>query len=89
MEKLFGIRVLRHLERKPGGGAALREITGDARVVVVGDRLFTDVVFANLNGHHSVLVDPLDASQDNFVVRSVRRLEKTGFENEGFAWRTP
>ena len=75
LEKKLGIRVLRHKERKPGGGKDLALVTGGKPALVVGDRLFTDVVFANLNSCVSVLVDPIDETKDNSMVRFVRRVE--------------
>ncbi len=75
LEKRLGIRVLRHKERKPGGGQDLLLVTGGEKTVVIGDRLFTDIVFANLNGCHSIWVDPIDSTMDNVSVRCVRQIE--------------
>jgi phosphatidylglycerophosphatase GEP4 len=76
LEQLLGIRVLRHKERKPGGGEELLRVTQGEKTVVIGDRLATDIVFGNLNGCHTILVDPIDPSRDNAVVRAVRHLEQ-------------
>ncbi len=75
LEQRLGVRVLRHKERKPGGGQDLIRVTGGQKTVVIGDRLFTDVVFANLNGCHSIWVDPIDTTMDNVSVRCVRQIE--------------
>ncbi len=75
LEQQLGVRVLRHRERKPGGGQELARITQGAKTAVIGDRLATDIVFANLNGCYSILVDPIDRSKDNAVVRTVRLFE--------------
>lgn len=76
LEKKQGIRVLRHKERKPGGGKSLLEVTKGRPTLVIGDRMFTDVVFANLNGCTSILVDPIDERKDNLMVSLVRKIEK-------------
>lgn len=80
LEQSLGARVLRHLERKPGGGQELLKFcktpVAPQNILVVGDRVLTDIVFANKNGFDSVLVDPLDPSRDNPVVRLVRTFER-------------
>lgn len=44
-------------------------------IFVIGDRLFTDVYLAQLNGFKSILVNPLCKIKDNFAVRSIRKIE--------------
>lgn len=78
IESAWGIKVLRHSKRKPGGGEdldALMRPSGMTRAVVVGDRFMTDIVFANLNHHMAVHVEPLDASLDRKGVQMARKME--------------
>lgn len=78
LEAALGMHVLRHAQRKPGGGAdvAAHFAHCDARAIaVVGDRYLTDVVLANLNGFRAIHVEPLDARLDNGVVRAARAAE--------------
>ena len=76
MPDALGIPVLRHEERKPGGGADVKRLFGEhRRGAVIGDRYFTDIVFANLNGHYAILVEPMDVTRDNPVVRLMRWME--------------
>lgn len=42
---------------------------------MVGDRLLTDILFGNMHGCRTVLVDPIDESRDIPVVRLIRFLE--------------
>jgi predicted HAD superfamily phosphohydrolase YqeG len=53
-------------------------------VVVVGDRILSDVVMGNHYGMFTIYVDPLNLSHENFVVRFVRC-----FENRIVPWITP
>ncbi|MDP1604994.1 MAG: HAD hydrolase-like protein, partial [Legionella sp.] len=50
-----------------------------AATVLVGDRVFTDVVFGNLHGLLTVLVDPLDPSSLSSppLVNSISRFERS------------
>lgn len=43
----------------------------------MGDRVPTDIVMGNQFGCFTILVRPLDPTKDNFIVRSVRKLEDT------------
>ena len=53
-------------------------------MVVVGDRILSDVVMGNLVGMFTIYVDPLNLKHENFMVRFVR-----GFENRVVPWLTP
>ena len=68
VEEAIGLKVIIHDEKKPGGGpdAVLdhfRAVKGNElrcdHVAMVGDRLLTDVVYGNLNGMYTILVDPI------------------------------
>lgn len=72
-EATMGIPVIRHRIKKPGclkevidhfEQSMKRRITPN-QICVVGDRLLTDVVFANMYGMTSVLVEPLTFIRDH------------------------
>ena len=74
LERATGVEVLRHDEPKPApscADAVLKHFGGiePARVVVVGDRLFTDVVMANAMGSRSVWVRQGVVPDRGFVTR--------------------
>ena len=46
-----------------------------AEICVIGDRILSDVVMGRQYGCLTVLVDPIDQSKDNFMVRQVRKFE--------------
>ncbi|KAF2103885.1 HAD-superfamily phosphatase [Rhizodiscina lignyota] len=65
VEKSTGVRVLRHSVKKPGCRDEILDyfqkapdvsITSPSQIAVVGDRLFTDVMMANLMGARGVWV---------------------------------
>ncbi len=65
LERNTGVKVLRHATKKPGCHGGVMEyfrnapdsgVTSASQVAVVGDRLFTDVLMANMMGAHSVWV---------------------------------
>ncbi|KAF2197133.1 HAD-superfamily phosphatase [Delitschia confertaspora ATCC 74209] len=65
LEKATGVKVLRHSTKKPGCHPEIlsyflntpdSEITHPSQIAVVGDRLFTDVMMANMMGSHAVWV---------------------------------
>lgn len=65
LEAATGVKVLRHSTKKPGCGAQVLEyfrnapdvsVTSPSQIVVVGDRLFTDVLMANMMGAWGVWV---------------------------------
>lgn len=59
VEKSLGVNVLRHTLKKPAGGQALLQrfeiIAKPHQIAMVGDRLFTDILFGNLNGTITIL----------------------------------
>jgi phosphatidylglycerophosphatase GEP4 len=64
LEKNTGVTVLRHATKKPGCHGEIMEyfkksdagVTSPSQVVIVGDRLLTDVLMANMMGARSVWV---------------------------------
>ncbi|MEK7080661.1 MAG: HAD-IIIA family hydrolase [Patescibacteria group bacterium] len=49
---------------------------GDGKVFVVGDRIFTDILFGNINGAVTVLVKPLN-NKENILIKIIRKLENS------------
>ncbi len=65
LERNTGVKVLRHATKKPGCHAEIMShfrnapetgVTVPSQVAIVGDRLFTDVLMANMMGSHSVWI---------------------------------
>lgn len=65
LEKNTGVTVLRHATKKPGCHGEIMDyfrskpdcqVTKPEQVAIVGDRLFTDMMMANMMGAHSVWV---------------------------------
>ncbi|XP_057468689.1 phosphatidylglycerophosphate phosphatase 1, chloroplastic/mitochondrial-like isoform X2 [Actinidia eriantha] len=78
LEGATGIRVIRHRIKKPAGTAEeIEKHFGceSLRLIMVGDRPFTDVVYGNRNGFLTVLTEPLSLSEEPFIVKQVRKLE--------------
>jgi phosphatidylglycerophosphatase GEP4 len=65
VEKSTGIFVLPHSDKKPGCGAEIMEyfrrhpeigVTRPDQIVVIGDRLTTDVMMANMMGSYAIWI---------------------------------
>lgn len=65
LEAATGVTVLRHTTKKPGCGAQVLDhfrnapdsnVTLPSQIAIVGDRLFTDVLMANMMGSWGVWV---------------------------------
>lgn len=79
LEKISGVRVIRHLARKPFCDAELQAHFGNLQVAMVGDRWLTDVYQAHRMGYFSILVDPIDRKQEGLGVRIARFIEEVLF----------
>ncbi|CAO3671695.1 unnamed protein product [Umbelopsis ramanniana] len=80
VESTLGVPVLRHAIKKPGGGEALLErfqhVAKPREMAMVGDRLFTDILFGNLNGTYTILTRKIISEKgDNAIAARIRRFE--------------
>lgn len=76
LERATGVRVLRHSTKKPGCGAQILDhfqnasdtkVTLSRQIAVVGDRLFTDMMLANLMGSWGIWVKDGVIQEKNVV----------------------
>ena len=84
IEEALGIPVIRYTSKKPNGGDQVVQFLktrhstfdkegGNSSVAVVGDRLYTDVMFANKNGFLSIYVSEIISEKgDNPMALRVR-----------------
>ncbi|KAJ2665482.1 hypothetical protein IW148_001603 [Coemansia sp. RSA 1199] len=82
VEHALGARVLRHSEKKPRCGQEILQALQalPEEVAVVGDRLATDVVLANMHGMTSVWVQNIVSRRgDNLVAAALRDAEHAAF----------
>lgn len=80
LEATLGVRVLRHGNKKPGGGCAELEKhfgCSAAQLVMVGDRYFTDIVYGNRHGMLTVRTAPFTKEGESVTVKASRRLEES------------
>jgi phosphatidylglycerophosphatase GEP4 len=82
-EQAIGLPVIRHRVKKPGClpevlqhfERELNKSISPEQICVIGDRLMTDIVFANQYGMKSVLVEPLTYVRDHPAAVIIRILE--------------
>lgn len=77
-------RVLQTKSRKPFNFEDVKEIlnrdsliTGNDKIVIIGDRLFTDILLANLNGCFSIHVQPCFPESESIGIRIARYVENS------------
>ncbi|KAG2488107.1 hypothetical protein HYH03_013256 [Edaphochlamys debaryana] len=79
LEAALGIPVLRHADKKPGGGCTELEAhfgCPATDLIMVGDRYLTDIAFGNRHGMLTVHVQPLTSRGEPFGVLLARRVEE-------------
>ncbi|KAI9886343.1 MAG: hypothetical protein M1823_001851 [Watsoniomyces obsoletus] len=85
IENTTGVHVLRHSTKKPGAYTSVMDyflhqtpsagVTHASQIAVVGDRLFTDVMMANMMGSWAVWVRDGVEKDSSLFARFERRLE--------------
>ncbi|XP_076917939.1 phosphatidylglycerophosphate phosphatase 1, chloroplastic/mitochondrial-like [Bidens hawaiensis] len=78
LEFVIGIRVIRHQVKKPAGSAEEIERhfgCDSSKLIMVGDRPFTDIVYGNRNGFLTILTAPLSLAEEPLTVKQVRKIE--------------
>ncbi|KAL8224263.1 hypothetical protein R6Q57_019738 [Mikania cordata] len=78
LEFVIGIRVIRHKVKKPAGSAEEIEKhfgCDSSKLIMVGDRPFTDIVYGNRNGFLTILTAPLSLAEEPLIVKQVRKIE--------------
>jgi phosphatidylglycerophosphatase GEP4 len=94
IQQAFGIPVIMHEEKKPGGLQNVLdhfEMSDPARLCMVGDRLLTDIVFGNLHGMLTVHTLPLcrgnENGRDNWTAKLLRPMENSVLYRNWFGAR--
>ncbi|KAF8450027.1 mitochondrial PGP phosphatase [Kalaharituber pfeilii] len=85
LEKALGVKVLHHATKKPGCHSTIMShftadpttgVTSPAQVAIVGDRLFTDIMMANMMGSWGIWVqDGVDVGKKSMFGGMERMLE--------------
>jgi phosphatidylglycerophosphatase GEP4 len=74
MEKLLGIEIWKHGGKKPFLPIPPHSHSSE-EVMVVGDRILTDILFANRNNLKSILVDPISTREEEIGIKFLRFFE--------------
>lgn len=88
LEKATGVNVLSHQTKKPGCGSEIMEyfqkhpetgVTSPSQIAVIGDRLSTDIMLANMMGSHGIWIKDgvVPLQKKNIVKTIVARLGRT------------
>ncbi len=77
IEDVLGIKVLRHIWKKPAGILPVKEYFGcePTKLAMFGDRIFTDVVFGNRYGMLTFHTTMLTDVNDNKAAAKIRKYE--------------
>lgn len=79
ISELLGCEVFLSKFKKPSGKLfksikIFYNVRAD-EVIVVGDRILSDILFGNLNGASTVLVNPIN-NQENVLIKVIRKIER-------------
>jgi phosphatidylglycerophosphatase GEP4 len=86
LERNTGVKVLRHSTKKPGCHAEIMEyfrnaqdteVTHESQVAIVGDRLFTDMLMANMMGSYGIWIQKGTVEDNGLVSGIVVWIEST------------
>ncbi len=79
IEKQLGISVIRHSQKKPLGiEAVLKQFScNPEEIMMIGDRLLTDVLFGNYAGMLTVHTEILTTKNDNKPAMAARKFENS------------
>ena len=78
-EAALGIAFIRHARKKPDVIDDILAHFGtknNREIAVIGDRVATDVLLGNMHGCVTILVEPLDPTKDNAIVKLARKMER-------------
>ncbi|KAF2074746.1 hypothetical protein CYY_003934 [Polysphondylium violaceum] len=84
IEKEMGITVLKHGTKKPDGIDSVVQyfkVDSPNKIIMVGDRFLTDILFGNLYGMFTIYINPITSIGDNFFVKLIRNKEKQMVES--------
>uniref|UniRef100_K3W758 Uncharacterized protein n=1 Tax=Globisporangium ultimum (strain ATCC 200006 / CBS 805.95 / DAOM BR144) TaxID=431595 RepID=K3W758_GLOUD len=79
IEAKLHIPVLQHNEKKPGGIAHVQahfKNEDPTKLIMIGDRYSTDVLFGNMNGLLTIRTDQFTHKGEGIVNRQLQRIEK-------------
>ena len=82
MERALGVKFIRHATKKPAGDAddVVKHFVGcdsAKKLIFVGDRYLTDVVYGNRHGMFTVRVEPFTTKGESFAIKSARKVEES------------
>jgi len=82
LERALGIAFIRHATKKPAGDCldVIRHFQGcdsAKKLIFVGDRYYTDVVYGNRHGMFTIRVEPFTLKGESIAIRSARTLEQS------------
>jgi phosphatidylglycerophosphatase GEP4 len=78
IENEFGVKVLKSDFKKPSGSELAIEVlkVKGEEIVMVGDRISTDIVYGNRIGAYTILVTSIVSEKgDNYFAQKIRRIE--------------
>lgn len=78
LKSKYGIDVIRHSKPKPFCTMEFLEYFSSFKkeeIVLIGDRLFTDILMANRMGIKSIFVYPITKERESMTVAFLRRIE--------------